>query len=242
MQEQASLSVIIACLFYWVYWGGSHLLIGSIKKEPTYQDGPVRLFASACGLVLAAPLVFLAGCVLVPLLIIAGIFGWAVLFNEWLRHRTEYATFRIQRPLPRLQFRLTDLYVATFLFAVVLTIHVLGRDHGEAAERTVPGLAIYLIVTGSMGFVVAQDVLRRRRPQDVNTDRSWVLLATSLWFVLTGGLGGVIAWLLWRRTLFLVSLEKWRKEESASTVAPSSGPPLNGPDHCDSHPRETGVP
>jgi len=216
MAEVAWAIVIGGGLLFWVYWVGSQSLAQS--EQVKYTGRHAGLYGAACLNVVFACFLFAMGCVLIVVLVPVGYFGWAVLINAWWGERSERRAFWKAHPIPRLQFRFTDLYTVVAFYAIIMAGYALLTTGDGQTERNVALLTAVLLPICILGLLASADLHRRMPSKAADSYRSWRIVFMLVWFSATAGIGGAMAWMMWRRALFLFDFEDWRKEQQAAQL------------------------
>jgi len=203
-------------LLFWVYWGGSRWLVRPDQVKHTRHHE--SLFAHACLFIFLTPFLLLLGCALIPALVLSGYYGWAVLINVWRIERAKRTAYWESHSIGPLQFRLTDLFTTVVYLGAVLAAFSLILGGNTGYEEQMVCLAVFLLVTGVFALLVSADLLRRMPPAQTDNARPWRILAILMSFTITLGVGGVLAWLVWRRAMFLLDYKAWRKEKQADEL------------------------
>ena len=215
-----------AGMLFWLYWPAS-LLLTTLARS-TLPNRPGGLFLIACVLPIGFHMLYtvvscvpMLGILAIILLGLAGAVGWIVLGVKRARLRKEVQAYYAQRPLPKLQCWMLDIYVAVFFYALVLTAVTLicNAVDEEAVNYVVPPLAAYVLVATSLGLYIALDVLRRVSPPLGAWGRfgttSGVIVFCNASFILYG----LVAWRSWQKALQTVGLEAWRRSAAAARAA-----------------------
>lgn len=214
----------LASVAFWFYWLTSLYLNNTARKT---QCSPGSLFASAvliqivlfflifCGigmLVAAVPLGFV-----IPF---SGLIGWAVLGVKRYRNRAEIRAYRSERPLPKMQCSMIDIYVGVSFFGLAMALCTAGvqATSSESMESSVFPIAVYFLLVTYLGFYASLDVLRRSPKPFGRKGRIGAIIGVMLAFSLTFVVGGLIAWRAWQKTLQTIDMEEWRKARLAVLI------------------------
>jgi hypothetical protein len=225
-------------MLFWLYWPAS-LLLTSLARG-SMPDRPGGLFLIACVLPFGFHMVFMVascvpmlGALVILLLGLGGIVGWIVLGVRRARRREEVRAYYAERPLPKLQCWMQDLYVAVFFYALVLAgvTLICNAVNKEAVDYVVPPLAAYVLVATSLGLYIALDVLRRVRPPLAGWGRFGTVAGVIVFCNVSVIVYGLLAWRSWQKALQTAGLEAWRRSaaEKRRAAARAAAAALGGP-------------
>jgi len=212
--------VFLVSLTFWFYWPAT-LYLTSRARE--LDSTPGKLFTSAVVAQLGLFL-FLVCAGMVPFVNLIGLFGglagWIFLGVQRYRRRVEARRFLTERPLPKMQCSMRDIYTAIFFFAVLMAVCTAGSQAAPDQETQwlIAVLAAYLLLATGLGFYAALDICRRAPEPYTAYGRLLALVGVLLVFSLSGVIGGLIAWCSWQKALHTVGLEAWRKEKAVPTA------------------------
>jgi len=143
---------------------------------------------------------------LVLLSVPIGTMGWVRLGKQRLLRRKRFRTYVARHPLPKVQFWLQDILIATLSSALAMTIvvnlHFIIKD-----PNTLVVVAFYEILTQTMMFFAILDACRFSAHMDVPRLRGLYLFA--LMFVnafVPLPILTALAWNVWRRALFVAEI------------------------------------
>jgi len=142
---------------------------------------------------------------LVIVLGVAGCLGWFVLLVAYWSGRHSKKKQAAKTSVPRLQVWMQDLFTALLCYGSGLTILAAAGDFNrEHAEDFLPW-AVYLLVAGTLGMLVAADVCRRSPTCQRPLPRAVLFVGIFTFFTPTLPVA-LLAWWRWRRALAKASV------------------------------------
>jgi hypothetical protein len=197
---------------YWAYNNFREICVMDAVAGARFE--PARMFLSTYvfGVVywlISLTAAAMLGCVLFPLFLAAiphGLSGWYGMLRDRERNRTDRELTLSNHPVPPLQFRIADLWVATFTFGILLTVLANWYfDHRNPAANAGLIVCALLVETGS--FLIAMDVCRRSKVLQNPVQRSlytmlvMLLSAVPPFFIILP-----VTWRAWRYAMWKAEL------------------------------------
>ena len=200
--------LVYVSVYFIHYWGCYWTTLGLVEGT---QLGPIGLYwISVVSGLLVIPGFLLAIYALTNPLLILGVFlmasivSWGLYIREWLQRRSNRKVLiaecqKLGVPIPasnrpKAQFLFEDLFIALFLYAVLLAV-IFPKTHSpQLLDEAVLLPVAYTLLSGSIGFWVAMDVVRRANLELDSGTRRWHFGLIFLSFLVALPL----AWLGWR--------------------------------------------
>ncbi|MCW8130401.1 MAG: hypothetical protein KIS92_08640 [Planctomycetota bacterium] len=124
---------------------------------------------------------------------LAGYIGWLIVWFQGRTHEKKLRTLNL--PLGRLQFGMTDLFAAVFLYAFGMSgALALNQEPGPDRQGYTIFWSGYLLLAMGFGYFVALDALRRHAEKIEGRARTVHILVVMV----TSALFLPVAWLTWR--------------------------------------------